>query len=225
MIRFDIITAIPALLESPLSHSIMQRAKTKGLLEVGIHDLREYGKGIHQQIDDYQYGGGAGMVMMPEPLDTLILKLKAERDYDEIIYMTPDGVTYNQGMANRLSMNGNLMIICGHYKGIDQRIRDMHVTMDISIGDYVLSGGELAAAILVDSIGRIIPGVLNDESSALFDSHQDGLLAPPIYTRPAEYKGHIVPKVLLSGNDRLIEEWRENEAMQRTEEQNQREIN
>ncbi len=209
MIRFDIISAIPELLNSPLSHSIMKRAIDKGLMDVHVHDLRQFGDGSYRQIDDYQYGGGAGMVLTPGPLDKVISQLKSERTYNEVIYMTPDGDRYSQNIANRLSLSGNLMIICGHYKGIDQRIRDMHVTIDISIGDYVLSGGELPAAILVDSIGRLIPGVLNNESSALFDSHQDGLLAPPIYTRPAEFKGHKVPEVLLSGNDKLIEEWRE----------------
>ena len=216
MLRFDIISAIPALMESPLSHSIMQRAKDKGLMQVHLHNLREYGLGKHQQIDDYQYGGGAGMVMMPEPLDTVIEKLKSERNYDEIIYCTPDGETFQQKRANRLSLKNNIMIICGHYKGIDQRIRDMHVTLEISIGNYVLSGGELAAVIIVDSVGRLIPGVLNDESSALFDSHQDDLIAPPIYTRPLEYKGLAVPEVLLSGNDALIDEWRFNESIKRT---------
>ncbi len=216
MLRFDIISAIPALMESPLSHSIMQRAKDKGLMQVHLHNLREYGLGKHQQIDDYQYGGGAGMVMMPEPLDTVIEKLKSERNYDEIIYCTPDGETFQQKRANRLSLKNNIMIICGHYKGIDQRIRDMHVTLEISIGNYVLSGGELAAVIIVDSVGRLIPGVLNDESSALFDSHQDDLIAPPIYTRPSEYKGLAVPEVLLSGNDALIDEWRFNESIKRT---------
>jgi len=216
MLRFDIISAIPALMDSPLSHSIMQRAKDKGLMQVHLHNLREYGLGKHQQIDDYQYGGGAGMVMMPEPLDTVIEKLKSERNYDEIIYCTPDGETFQQKRANRLSLKNNIMIICGHYKGIDQRIRDMHVTLEISIGNYVLSGGELAAVIIVDSVGRLIPGVLNDESSALFDSHQDDLIAPPIYTRPSEYKGLAVPEVLLSGNDALIDEWRFNESIKRT---------
>lgn len=218
MLRFDIISAIPALMESPLAHSIMQRAKDKGLMEVHLHNLREYGIGKHQQIDDYQYGGGAGMVMMPEPLDTVIEKLKSQRDYDEIIYCTPDGETFQQKRANRLSLKNNIMIICGHYKGIDQRIRDMHVTLEISIGNYVLSGGELAAVVIVDSVGRLIPGVLNDESSALFDSHQDDLIAPPIYTRPAEYKGYAVPRVLLSGNNALIDEWRFNESIKRTKE-------
>lgn len=217
MIRFDIITAVPGLLESPFAHSIMQRAQDKGILELGIHNLRDYGLTMYKKIDDYQYGGGAGMVMLVEPLDTLITELKEEREYDHIVYLTPDGETYNQQTANSLSLSGNIILICGHYKGVDQRIRDMHVTKEISIGDYVLSGGELAAAILVDSIVRVIPGVLNNESSALFDSHQDGLLAPPIYTRPAEYKGMKVPEILLSGNDKLIEEWREQEAIKNTE--------
>lgn len=212
MIRFDIISAVPSLMDSPLSHSIMQRAQDRGLLKISIHNLHDYGLGKHNVIDDYQYGGGAGMVMMAEPLDNLISKLKEERAYDHIIYLTPDGATFNQQMANSLSLSGNLMLICGHYKGIDHRIRDLHVTKEISIGDFVLSGGELAAAIVVDAIGRIIPGVLNNESSALFDSHQDGMLAPPIYTRPAEYKGMKVPNVLLSGNDKLIEEWREEQS-------------
>ncbi len=216
MIRFDIISAVPSLMESPLSHSIMQRAKDKGLLEVEIHNLHDYGIGKHAQIDDYQYGGGAGMVMMPEPLDNIISELKTSRQYDEIIYLTPDGETFDQKMANSLSLHGSIMLICGHYKGIDQRIRDLHVTKEISIGDFVLSGGELAAAVVVDAIGRLIPGVLNNESSALFDSHQDGLLAPPIYTRPADYKGMKVPEVLLSGNDQRIEAWREARAEENT---------
>ncbi len=212
MIRFDIISAIPELLKSPFSHSIMQRAIQKGLLQVEVHDLRKYGEGHYKQIDDYQYGGGAGMVLTPGPLDKVISLLKDQRKYDEIIYVTPDGDRYNQSLANRLSLHKNIMIICGHYKGIDQRIRDLHITKEISVGDYVLSGGELPAALLVDSIGRLIPGVLNNESSALFDSHQDGLLAPPIYTRPSEFKGIKVPEVLLSGNDKLIEEWRTNHS-------------
>lgn len=212
MIRFDIISAVPSLMESPLSHSIMQRAQDKGLLQIHTHNLHDYGIGKHAQIDDYQYGGGAGMVMMPEPLDVLISKLKTEINYDHIIYLTPDGKTFDQKMANSLSLSGNIILICGHYKGIDQRIRDMHVTKEISIGDFVLSGGELAAAIIVDAIGRLIPGVLNNESSALFDSHQDGMLAPPIYTRPAKYKGMEVPAVLLSGDDKKIELWREEQA-------------
>ena len=215
--RIDIITALPELLVSPLNHSIMQRAKDKGLLEVTIHDLRDYGIGRHKQIDDYQYGGGAGMVMMVEPLDTLICKLKEKQPYDEVIFMTPDGITFNQKSANTLSLKHNLIIICGHYKGIDDRIRQHHVTMEISIGDYVLSGGELAAAVVVDAIGRLLPGVLNDETSALFDSFQDNLLAPPVYTRPATYKGWDIPEVLLSGNDAKIEDWRYEQSLSRTQ--------
>ena len=213
----DIISAVPELLDSPLQHSIIGRASERKLLHIGIHNLRDYGQGGYKQIDDYQYGGGAGMVMMPEPLDRCISDLKSTKTYDEIIYLTPDGTRYTQKLANRLSLNDNLLLVCGHYKGIDERIREMHITMEISIGDYVLSGGELAAAILVDSIGRLIPGVINDESSALTDSFQDNLLAPPVYTRPADYKGLKVPDVLLSGNDRLIEEWRYEQAFKRTE--------
>jgi tRNA (guanine37-N1)-methyltransferase len=216
--RFDIITLMPELLESPFNHSILKRAKEKGLLDIHLHQLREYAINKHGQVDDMQYGGGAGMVMMCEPLSNLIDKLKTERTYDEIIYLTPDGKNFHQKIANTLSLKENVMLICGHYKGIDQRIRDLYVTLEISIGDYVLSGGELAAAILVDSIGRLIPGVLNDETSALTDSHQDGLLAPPVYTRPAEFKGLTVPAVLLSGNFKLIEDWRQEQAIKRTEE-------
>lgn len=215
--RIDIISVLPELLDSPLNHSIMQRAKQRGLLDIHLHHLRDFAINKHGQIDDMQYGGGAGMVMMCEPLASVIEKLKGERDYDDIIYLTPDGTTYQQKIANRLSLKNNLMMICGHYKGIDQRIRDLYVTLEISIGDYVLSGGELAAAVLVDSIGRLIPGVLNDETSALTDSHQDGLLAPPVYTRPAEFKGLKVPDILLSGNFRLIEEWRHEQALERTQ--------
>ena len=188
------------------------------MLFVKVHDLRPYGVGKNRQIDDYQYGGGAGMVMMCEPLDSLICELKAQRSYDEVIYTTPDGITFNQSVANHLSLKENVIIICGHYKGIDDRIRQIHVTKEISIGDYVLSGGELAAAVLTDAIGRLIPGVLNDESSALLDSFQDDLLAPPIYTRPAEFKGLKVPDVLLSGNDANIDEWRTEMSIQRTRE-------
>jgi tRNA (guanine37-N1)-methyltransferase len=216
--RIDIVTLLPELLESPLNHSIMQRAKERGLLDIHLHQLRDYAINKHGQVDDMQYGGGAGMVIMCEPLSKVIEKLKSERDYDEIIYLTPDGKTFQQKIANTLSLKNNLMMICGHYKGIDQRIRDLYITLEISIGDYVLSGGELAAAILVDSIGRLIPGVLNDETSALTDSHQDGLLAPPVYTRPAEFKGLKVPEVLLNGNFKLIDEWRQDQAIQRTEE-------
>jgi len=216
--HIDIITALPDLLASPLSHSIMKRAQDRDLLSVRIINLREYGRGKHRQIDDYQYGGGAGMVIMPEPLDNCIEQCKAERIYDEIIFLTPDAPRYDQKLANKLSLKANLLLICGHYKGIDQRIRDHHVTMEISIGDYVLSGGEIAAAVIVDSIGRLIPGVLNDETSALTDSFQDDLLAPPVYTRPANYKGWEVPEVLLSGHDAKIEEWRSSKAEQKTKE-------
>lgn len=214
---FDIISAIPELLESPFEHSILKRAIDSGLIEVNVIELRKYGVGHHKQIDDYQYGGGAGMVMMVEPLDNCISELKAAHSYDEIIFVTPDGQTYNQGKANELSLKKRIMIILGHYKGIDQRIRDMHVTLELSIGDYVLSGGELPAAVLVDSISRLIPGVLNDGTSALTDSHQDNLLAPPVYTRPAEYKGQSVPAVLLSGHDKNIDEWREEQALSKTQ--------
>jgi tRNA (guanine37-N1)-methyltransferase len=214
--RIDIITVLPELLDSFLNHSIMKRAREKGLLEVNVHPLRDYAVNKHGQVDDTQYGGGAGMVIMCEPLSKCIESLKAERVYDEIIYLTPDGETYHQKAANRLSLKTNLMLICGHYKGIDQRIRDLYVTMEISIGDYVLSGGELAAAVLVDSVGRLIPGVLNDGTSALTDSHQDGMLAPPVYTKPAEFKGLKVPEILLRGHFKNIDEWRQEEALKRT---------
>jgi tRNA (guanine37-N1)-methyltransferase len=216
--QIDIITVVPELLKSPFEHSIMKRAGDKGLLQINIVNLRSFGLGIHHQVDDYQYGGGAGMVMMCEPLDRCIMDLKAKTKYDEIIYLTPDGKTFNQKMANRLSCLDAVLIICGHYKGIDQRIRDMHVTMEISVGDFVLSGGELAAAIVVDAIGRLIPGVLNDETSALSDSFQDNLLAPPVYTRPADFKGFKIPDILLSGNERLIDEWRYEESLKITKE-------
>lgn len=214
--RIDVLTLLPALLESPFSHSIMKRAQEKGLLEVHVHDIRDYSTDKHKQVDHYQYGGGAGMVMMIEPIARCIEQLKTERTYDEVIYMTPDGVTLNQQICNSLSMKGNLIILCGHYKGVDERVREIYVTKEISVGDYVLSGGELAAAILVDSIGRLLPGVLNDETSALFDSFQDGLLAPPVYTRPADYNGHKVPELLLSGNTKQIELWRHDMAVERT---------
>jgi len=216
--QIDILTVVPELLESPLSHSIMQRAKEKGLLEVNIINLRKWALNKYGQIDDYQFGGGAGMVMRCEPLANAIDELQADKKYDEIIYVTPDGASYNQTIANTLSLKEKLLIICGHYKGIDQRIRDIYVTREISIGDYVLSGGELPAAIIVDSIGRLLPGVLNDETSALFDSFQDGLLAPPVYTRPAEFRGYKVPEELMSGNPKIIDTWREEQAVQRTEE-------
>ena len=216
--QIDIITVAPELLDSPFSHSIMKRAQDKGLLSVRCHNLREWAINKHGQVDDYQYGGGAGMVMMCEPLANAIEHLQQTTTYDDIIYMTPDGETFNQGMANYLSMKGNLLIICGHYKGIDQRIRDLYVTKEISIGDYVLSGGELAAAVVVDAIGRLIPGVLNDETSALLDSFQDNLLAPPVYTRPAEFKGLKIPEILLSGDPVKIEDWRSEQSLQRTKE-------
>jgi len=218
MMHIDVISVMPELLEGPFAHSILKRAADKGLLQVEVHNLRDYGLGKHHQLDDYQYGGGAGMVMMIEPIAKCIADLQAKRTYDDIIYMTPDGETLNQGIANQLSLKGNLLILCGHYKGIDERVRDLFVTREISIGDYVLSGGELAAAVLVDSIGRLIPGVLGDESSALTDSFQDGLLAPPVYTRPADYEGHKVPDVLLSGHFPKIEEWRYEQSLKRTKE-------
>ncbi len=214
--HIDIIAIVPELLASSLGHSIMKRARDKGLLTVNVHDLRTYGKGKYKQIDDYAYGGGAGMVIMPEPLGQCIEDLKAQRRYDEIIYMSPDGDTMHQGMVNQLSLLKNLLVICGHYKGIDQRIRDLHVTKEISIGDYVLSGGELAACVLVDAIGRLLPGVLNDETSALSDSFQDNLLAPPVYTRPKNYRGMEVPEVLLSGHEAMIRQWRFEQALELT---------
>lgn len=215
---FDIISAVPDLLESPFAHSILKRAADRGLIEINLIPLREYGLGPNNQIDDYQYGGGAGMVMMVEPLDKCITELKSRNHYDEIIFVSPDGQTYKQSTANRLSLLNRVMIILGHYKGIDQRIRDMHVTLELSIGDYVLSGGELPAAVLVDSICRLIPGVINDGASALTDSHQDNLLAPPVYTRPAIYKEREVPPILLSGHDKNIEEWRLDQAEKKTKE-------
>lgn len=214
--RIDIITALPELLTSFLSHSILKRAQEKGLLEVHLHNLRGFAVNNYGQIDDYQYGGGAGMVMMIEPIAKCIDGLKSERDYDEVIYMTPDGEVLNQGICNQLSLKGNLIFLCGHYKGVDERIRELYITREISVGDYVLSGGELPAAILVDALGRLIPGVLNDETSALFDSFQDGLLAPPVYTRPADYNGYKVPDLLLSGNTPKIDEWRHEKALERT---------
>ena len=217
--RIDIIAVLPELLESPFSASILKRAKEKGLVEVHFHDLRTYGAGNYKQIDDYQFGGGAGMVLMIEPIDRCISKLTSERTYQEIIYMTPDGDTLDQSMANTLSLNENLIILCGHYKGVDQRVRDMFVTKEISIGDYVLSGGELGAAVLCDAIIRLLPGVLNDETSALTDTFQDGLLATPVYTRPSSYKGVEVPEILLSGNTPKIELWREEQALEKTQRQ------
>jgi tRNA (guanine37-N1)-methyltransferase len=215
-LEIHIISVLPELLESPFNHSILKRAKEKGLLEITVHHLRQWAINEHGQVDDYQYGGGAGMVMMCEPLANAIESLSKDNPFDEIIYLTPDGDTLTQRTANSLSLMRRLLLICGHYKGIDQRIRDKYVTKEISIGDYVLSGGELAAAILVDTIGRLIPGVLNDETSALFDSFQDDLLAPPVYSRPAEWRGLKVPDILLSGDPKKIEDWRHEESLQRT---------
>lgn len=214
--RIDIITAVPDLLKSPFEASILKRAIEAGLAEVHFHNIRDFATGNYKSIDDTQFGGGAGMVMMIEPIDKCISSLLAERNYDEIIYMTPDGETLKQGIANHLSMKENIIILCGHYKGVDQRVRDKFITREISIGDYVLSGGELGAAVLCDSIIRLIPGVLGDETSALTDSFQDNLLAPPIYTKPREYDGMKVPEVLFSGNFPEIEKWREEQAYQRT---------
>lgn len=215
--RIDIITLFPELLESPFQHSIMKRAREKGLLEVNLFNPRDkYSIGKHHQMDDYQYGGGAGLVMMPEPLANCLDDFMAERDYDEIIFMTPDGERYNQSIANQLSMKGNIIILCGHYKGVDERIREKYITREISVGDFVLSGGELGAAILVDSIGRLLPGVLNDETSALSDSFQDNLLAPPVYTRPSDFRGMKVPEILLSGNTKAIDDWRYEQSLERT---------
>jgi tRNA (guanine37-N1)-methyltransferase len=215
--RFDILTVLPGLLESPFAHSILQRAQKKGIVEIVVHNLRDYATNKQKSVDDYPYGGGSGMVMSIEPFARCIEALKAERAYDEIIFMTPDGPTLNQTMANELSGLGNVMILCGHYKGIDQRIREIFVTREISIGDYVLSGGELPAAVLVDTIVRLIPGVLNDETSALSDSFQGELLDAPIYTRPADWNGHKVPDILLSGHEAKINEWRHEQAMMRTQ--------
>jgi len=216
--RIDIISVVPDVLKSPFEASILKRAIEKGHVEIHFHDLRDYVTDNYRQIDDYQLGGGAGMVMMIEPIDKCITHLKSERDYDEVIYMTPDGETLKQGMANQISLQKNIIILCGHYKGVDQRVRDHFITREISIGDYVLSGGELGALILCDAVIRLLPGVLGNETSALTDSFQDGLLAPPIYTRPADYKGWKVPELLTSGNTPKIEEWREDQAVKRTQE-------
>ena len=215
--HIDILTVLPALLESPFQHSMMKRAQEKGLLTIEVHPLRQWAVNEYGQVDDYQYGGGAGMVMMCEPLANAIDALSKHKKYDAIIYLTPDGETLKQSRVNQLSLQENLLLICGHYKGIDERIRANYVTHEISIGDYVLSGGELPAAILVDAIGRLIPGVLNDETSALTDSFQDNLLSPPVYTRPEEFRGWKVPDILLSGNHKLIDEWRHDQAVQRTQ--------
>ena len=215
--RIDILTVLPQLLESPFSASIMQRAQDKGHVEIHVHNIRDYSTDKHKNVDDYQYGGGAGMVLSIEPIAAVIEKLKSERSYDEIIYMTPDGKVLEQSDCNTLSLSKNLMILCGHYKGVDERIREHYITKEISIGSYVLSGGELAAAVVVDAVVRLIPGVLNDETSALTDSFQDNLLSPPVYTRPPEFKGWKVPEILLSGNLPAIEKWREEQALQRTQ--------
>jgi tRNA (guanine37-N1)-methyltransferase len=214
--RIDILTLFPELLSSPFSHSILKRAVNKGLVEIHLHNIRDYATNKHKQVDDYAFGGGAGMVMMIEPIDILISKLKAERKYDEVIFLSPDGEKFEQGIANSLSIMQNIILLCGHYKGVDQRVRDNFITREISIGDYVLTGGELAAAVITDSIVRLIPGVISDETSALSDSFQDNLLAPPVYTRPAEYKGWKVPEILLSGNDKLIYEWKHEISVERT---------
>ncbi|MDX1472084.1 MAG: tRNA (guanosine(37)-N1)-methyltransferase TrmD [Flavobacteriaceae bacterium] len=216
--RIDIITVLPELLKSPFEASILKRAIQAGHVEVHLHNLRDYTSDKYKSVDDYQYGGGAGMVMMIEPIDKCITKLKSQREYDEIIYMTPDGEKLNQSMANSLSLKDNIIVLCGHYKGVDQRIRDHYITKEITIGDYVLSGGELAAAVLCDAVIRLIPGVLGDETSALTDSFQDNMLAPPVYTRPREYKGYKVPEILFSGNFPEIEKWREDKAYERTRE-------
>ncbi len=214
--RIDIITCLPQLLESPFNDSILKRAQDKGRVEVHIHDLRVYSTDKHKKIDDYAFGGGAGMVMMIEPIDRCIKDLKSSRTYDDIIYMSPDGDQFSQSMANELSLKKNIILLCGHYKGVDERVREHYITREISIGDYVLSGGELAAAVIADAIIRLIPGVLNDETSALTDSFQDGLVAPPVYTRPAEYDGLKVPGILLSGHEKKIEEWRFEQSVKRT---------
>jgi len=214
--RFDIVTVLPALLDSPFAHSILQRAQKKGIAEIHVHNLRDYSTQKQKSVDDYPYGGGSGMVMTIDPFARIIEKLKSERGYDEIIFMSPDGETFNQQIANQLSTKTNFIILCGHYKGIDQRIREIFVTREISIGDYVLSGGELPAAVVVDAVVRLIPGVLSDETSALSDSFQDGLLDAPVYTRPADWNGHRVPDILLSGNTPEVEKWRFEQAVERT---------
>jgi tRNA (guanine37-N1)-methyltransferase len=214
--RFDIISVLPGLLESPFAHSILLRAQKKGVAEIHVHNLRDYSNNKHKSVDDYPYGGGSGMVMMIEPFAACMDKLKSEREYDEVVFMTPDGETLNQSIANQLSVKQNVIVLCGHYKGIDQRIRDLYVTREISIGDYVLSGGELPAAVLVDAVVRLIPGVLSDETSALSDSFQGDLLDAPVYTRPSDWKGNKVPDILLSGNTPEIEKWRFEQAVERT---------
>jgi tRNA (guanine37-N1)-methyltransferase len=218
MVRFDIISCVPDLLKSPFEHSILKRAIDKGLTEVKVHNLRDYAVNKHKTVDDYAYGGGAGMVLQIEPIDRCIQALKSERTYDDIIYMSPDGELLTQRLANGLAMKGNMILLCGHYKGVDERVRQHLITREISVGDFVLSGGELAAAIVCDAVIRLIPGVLSDETSALTDSFQDDLIAPPVYSRPADYKGMKVPDVLLSGNDALIDDWRHEQSLQRTKE-------
>ncbi|MDH4057188.1 MAG: tRNA (guanosine(37)-N1)-methyltransferase TrmD [Cyclobacteriaceae bacterium] len=215
--HIDIITCLPRLIESPFNDSILKRAQAKGLVTVNIIDLREYASGRHRPVDDYAFGGGAGMVLMIEPIDKCITNLKLSRNYDEIIYMSPDGDLFTQSLANELSLKGNLILLCGHYKGVDERVREHLVTREISIGDYVLSGGELAAAVVADAVIRLIPGVLSDETSALSDSFQDGLIAPPVYTRPADYNGLKVPEILLSGHQAKIDEWKHEKALERTQ--------
>ncbi len=214
--RIDILTVVPELLDSPLSHSIVGRAIKNGLVDIKVHNLRKYGVGSRKNVDDYSYGGDAGMVMMVEPVFNMINELKSGRDYDEVIYMSPDGERLNQKISNELSLKGNIIILCGHYKGIDHRIREHLITREISVGDYVVSGGEIPAALLADSIVRLIPGALTDETSALSDSFQDDLLSPPVYTRPAEFNGWKVPDVLLSGNPKLIQAWQDEQALERT---------
>ncbi len=214
--RIDIITVLPEMLESPLNHSIVKRAQQKGLAEIHVHNLRDFSDDKHRRVDDYSFSKGAGMVMAIQPIEKAIESLKKERNYDEIIFTTPDGKLFDQKEANTLSLKENIIILCGHYKGVDQRVRDLFITKEISIGDYVLTGGELAAAIITDSIVRLLPGVLSDETSALTDSFQDHLLSPPVYTRPAEYKGIKVPEILLSGNDKLIDDWKHLQAIERT---------
>jgi tRNA (guanine37-N1)-methyltransferase len=214
--RIDIITCLPKLLESPFADSILKRAQERGLVEIHVHDIREYSTNKHRKIDDYAYGGGAGMVLQIEPIARIIDELKEQRLYDEVIFMTPDGEQFDQNMANEMALKGNLIMLCGHYKGVDERVREHYITKEVSIGDFVISGGELAAAVMTDAIVRLLPGVLNDETSALTDSFQDGLLAPPVYTRPADYKGMKVPEVLLSGHEQKIEDWRFEQAVAKT---------
>jgi tRNA (guanine37-N1)-methyltransferase len=216
--RIDIITVLPELLSGPLDHSILKRAREKGVVEIHVHDLRDFASGKHRRVDDYAFGGEAGMVMMVEPIQKAIYQLSSERDYDEIIYTSPDGKLLNQPEANRLAIKENIIILCGHYKGIDQRVRDHLITLEISIGDYVLTGGELAAAVIADAVVRLLPGAISDETSALTDSFQDGLLAPPVYTRPAVYNDWAVPEILLSGHAAKVEEWKHEQSLQRTRE-------